>query len=296
MERQPTVSVIAPVYNAERALSRLVESLRAQSYPADRVEVLLVDNGSTDRSWEMIQAYPDVRGLRETRLQTPGAPRNLGMREATGDVIALIDVDCWAHADWMRQGVRALVEGNHDRVAGPVQFVHSPYPSIYEHFDAAVNFRQRDFVAQRWSGSGNLFLKRTMLDDVGLFDATLRSGMDYEFGVRASDRGKSLGFSPGALCYHHTRRSFKSLFKKFVRTGYGVGQLYRKYGYFETSAFFRKANYRPVHGRWREFPEPEALTWRERVQIDLLWNTLRMASNIGNCAGYFDLFGYARKL
>jgi len=290
----PSVSIVSPVFNAERALPRLMRSLRAQTYPAERVQILLVDNGSRDRSWEVIESYPEVTALRCPHPQTPGAPRNVGLERASGEVIALIDADCWAHPDWLRCGVEALMREGHDRVAGPVRFVMSAHPNIYEVFDAAVNFRQRDFMKERWSGSGNLFLRRALLEEVGLFDPTLRSGMDYEFGVRASDRGKSLGFAPGAVVYHRTRRSFRSLFKKFLRTGYGVGQLYRKYGYFATSAFWRKANYRPLIGTWRDFPRPDRLTQRERFEVDLLWNALRMASNLGNLAGWCALLGFER--
>jgi GT2 family glycosyltransferase len=237
----------------------------------------------------VISSHPEVIGLRETAHRTPGAPRNRGIQRATGEIVALIDADCWAHPDWLRNGVRYLLDHALDRVAGHVQFVFSRHPNVYELYDSAVNFQQKDFVRQRWSGSGNLFLRRELAGQVGLFDPTLRSGMDYEFGVRASDRGKSLGYCPDAIVYHATRRSFAALFKKFLRTGYGSGQLYRKQGYFAASAFFRKANYRPVTGTWREFPRADRLSSRARFEMDLLSNALRLASNLGNAAGYFDL-------
>ncbi len=289
MTRCPTVSVISPVYNAGGALGRLVRSLHDQTYDRGRIEVILVDNNSTDGSWEWIADRTDVIGMRQMAFQTPGATRNVGIERATGEIIALIDADCWAHPRWLEQGIACLLDDGHDRVAGRVDFVFSPRPNIHEVFDSGVNFQQREFVDQEWSGTGNLFFRRELIAEVGALDPTLRSAEDCEFGLRASARGKSLGFAPDAVVYHRTRRTFWSQFRKFIRTGYGCGQLCRKYGYYKTSAFYRKANYRPVHGTWREFARAATLTPRERIQIDLLWNAYRMASNIGNFAGYFDL-------
>ena len=289
MTRRPTISIVSPVYNAAGNLDELVRSLRSQTYGHDRMEVILVDNDSTDASWEWIAARTDIVGLQQTAFQTPGATRNLGIERATGEIIALIDADCRAHPRWLERGVASLLDDGYDRVAGRVAFVFSRRPNIHEIFDSGVNFQQRDFVTQKWSGTGNLFFRRDLIAEVGALDPTLRSAEDCEFGLRASAHGKSLGFASGAVVYHRTRRTFWSLFRKFIRTGYGCGQIYRKYGHYETSVFYRKANYRPLHGTWRHFSRAATLTPRERIQIDLLWNAFRMASNIGNFAGYFDL-------
>jgi glycosyltransferase involved in cell wall biosynthesis len=291
----PRVSVIVPVYNAEAALERLLASLRNQSYSRDLFEMILVDNDSSDGSWRTIQAHPEVQGLRETARHTPGAPRNCGLREATGEIIALVDADCWTHPDWLRNGVRYLCDNGLDRVAGHVQFVFRERPNFYEVFDSTVNFQQKNFVSQRWSGTGNLFFRRKMADEIGLLDPTLKSCEDMEFGRRASDAGKTLGYCADAIVYHRTRTNFVSLFKKFVRTGYGCGQLYRKRGYLATSMFFRKANYRPVHGTWRDFPVATRRSARARFETDLMWNAMRMANNIGTFAGYFDLLGLEKE-
>jgi len=295
MSTWPTVSVVTPARNAERALPRLLTSLAKQTYPRELVQIIVVDNDSTDGTWDVIRAHPDVLGLRETRYHTPGAARNAGLRAARGEVIAMIDADCWADADWLRNGVRYLLEWGFDRVAGQVRFLASLRPNIHEVFDSAVNFQQREFVAQRWSGTGNLFLRRTLLEEVGLLDPTLKSAEDYEFGLRATAAGKSLGYCADAVVYHHTRKCFVALFRKFLRTGYGCGQVFRKYGYFATSAFFRKANYRPLFGTWRDFPQGDALSPRMRWQVDLLWNAMRVASNLGNFAGYCDLLAVGRE-
>jgi len=287
-ETHPRVSVIVPVYNAERTLGRLMASLRRQSYPQGRIEILLIDNNSTDRSAEVIASFPEAIGLAFTEWQSSYAARNVGIERATGDVLAFIDADCWAHPDWLHAGVRRLVGEELDRIGGRVEFVLSSYPNVYEIFDTARNFRQADFVSRGWSGAGNLFVRRELFGEVGLWDSRLISGGDREFGIRATRAGKSLGYTPDALIYHHARRTLASLVKKWIRTEYGAAQAYRRHGIGELHLWKKKANWRPLFGVWKEFPEEARRTWRRRAGITLLANLLRLAGNLGNFLGYYD--------
>jgi len=294
-EGLPRVSVIVPVYNAERALPRLVESLRRQTYPRDRVELILVDNNSTDRSREVMAGFPDVVVLEQTRWQGPGATRNAGIARARGEVLAFVDADCWAHPDWLRAGIGRLVEDRLDRVAGRVEFVLSRRPNIYEIYDSAVNFQQPDFVERGWCGTGNLFVRREVFEEVGLFDPELISCEDSEFGLRATRAGKSLGYAPDAVVYHRARTSLMALVRKWIRTEYGAAQAYRRHGLHEMQLWTRKANYRPLFGVWKGFPPHVRSNSHLRFAIDAIANVLRYAGNLGNFLGYFDLGRLARR-
>lgn len=282
----PQASVIVPVYNAADALPRLVASLRAQDYPRDRFEIILVDNNSTDGSAELIRGFGDVIGLSQTKWQGPGATRNAGIERARGDVLAFIDADCWARPDWLGTGVRMLTEKGLDRVAGHVEFVLSDRPNIYEIYDAAINFRQTDFVSSGWCGTGNLFTPKKLFDDIGLFDPELISCEDTEFGMRASRAGKTLGFAPGAVVYHCARTRLGSLVKKWARTEYGAAQAWKRHGLLELHLWNKKANYRPLRGIWRTFPPEITSSMRRRLAVDAIANILRMAGNYGSFLGY----------
>jgi glycosyltransferase involved in cell wall biosynthesis len=286
---EPFVSVIVPVYNAEAALPRLMASLRAQSYPKGRVEFLMVDNGSSDRSREVLGRFPEVQALSQTEWQGPAATRNEGIRHARGEVLAFIDADCWAHPDWLSLGIRALLERRLDRVAGHVKMVLSAHPNIYEIYDRAINFRQSDFVSAGWSGTGNLFVPKRVFDEVGLFEPSLISHEDSEWGLRATESGKSLGYAPDATVCHRARQSLKSLARKWVRTEYGAAQVYRRRGILELHLWRKKANWRPLWGTWRSFPEPIRSNEHLRMTFDLMANVLRVAGNLGSFLGYYDL-------
>ena len=292
---QLSVSVIVPVYNAEKALPRLMASLRGQSYPRDRVEIILVDNNSTDHSGEVIKRWPDVIKLEFIPWQSSYAARNIGIERATGEVLAFIDADCWAHPDWLRAGVRALQEKRLDRVAGRVEFVLSQRPNIYEVFDSSLNFRQDDFAARGWSGAGNLFARRQLFKEVGLFDEAVISQGDCEFGLRATRAGKSLGYAPDAVIYHRARATLSALVRKWIRTEYGAAQVYRGAGDLELHLWYKKANYRPLIGAWRAFPAQVRENAHLRFAMDAIANVLRLAGNLGNFLGYFGI-GRGRKL
>jgi glycosyltransferase involved in cell wall biosynthesis len=286
---EPFVSVIVPVHNAERALPRLIASLRAQRFRRERFEMILVDNRSTDRSREVMSGFSNVTALSQTARQGPAATRNEGIRAARGDVLAFIDADCWAHPDWLDRGVRTLMEKNLDRVAGRVEFVLSPHPNIYELYDSSVNFRQPDFLKAGWCGTGNLFVRRSVFDEIGLFDGELISHEDSEWGLRATRAGKSLGYAPEAVVYHRARTSLASLARKWIRTEYGAAQLWRRHGLFELHLWTKKANYRPLIGTWQNFPPAVRENPHLRATMDAISNILRLAGNLGSFLGYFNL-------
>jgi GT2 family glycosyltransferase len=286
---EPFASVIVPVHNAERALPRLMASLRAQRFRRERFEMILVDNRSTDRSREVMGGFSDVTVLSQTARRGPAATRNEGIRAARGDLLAFIDADCWAHPDWLDCGVRTLMEKNLDRVAGRVEFVLSRHPNIYELYDATVNFRQTDFLSTGWCGTGNLFVRRSVFDEIGPFDAELISHEDSEWGLRATLAGKSLGYAPEAVVYHRARTSLASLVRKWIRTEYGAAQVWRRHGLFELHLWTKKANYRPLISTWQNFPPAVRENRHLRVTTDAISNILRLAGNLGSFLGYFNL-------
>ncbi|MCA1994833.1 MAG: glycosyltransferase, partial [Coleofasciculus sp. S288] len=105
----PNVSAIVPIYNGEADLPDLIDCLQAQTYPSDRVEYLLVDNASRDRTAELLKtAVPEaasrgitLRALQENNIQSSYAARNAGIRAASGEILAFTDADCRPQPDWL---------------------------------------------------------------------------------------------------------------------------------------------------------------------------------------------------
>jgi len=103
----PEVSVIVPMRNASRYIARCVASLRGQSYPADRYEIIIIDNNSDDGSPELVAADASVRLLFEKK---PGAyaARNRGVMAARGRLLAFTDADCEPDKDWLANLIAPL--------------------------------------------------------------------------------------------------------------------------------------------------------------------------------------------
>lgn len=173
------VSVIIPARNEARLLPGTLDALSKQTLPADQFEVLVVDNGSTD-------ATPEVARERGARvLEVPGvsvgALRNVGAREAQGDILAFLDADCIAHSTWLQNIVEAIstepsVTGCECAIAEDDTWIAKAW------FCLRPSARRR----ARCIGSANLALPRNVFEEIGGFDEELRTGEDCELCARAA--------------------------------------------------------------------------------------------------------------
>lgn len=118
------VSVVVPVYNAESTLEQCIEALRGQDYPETHREIIMVDDNSTDRSAEIVQAYGDIRYVKESH-QGPAAARNRGAAAASHGLLVFTDSDCLPDRTWLRTLVAAFDEDPDLDVAGGEIVPHS---------------------------------------------------------------------------------------------------------------------------------------------------------------------------
>jgi hypothetical protein len=106
---RPTVSIITPLYNKAAYINDTIESVLSQTY--SDWEMLVVDNGSTDSSWEKAQAFQDLRiRLLQSPKQGPGAARNYGLTYARGEWIQFLDADDLLECDYLEQQLTAANE------------------------------------------------------------------------------------------------------------------------------------------------------------------------------------------
>jgi len=107
-----------------------IESLLAQDYPASRYDVLVIENGSTDATTEVVSRYP-VR-LLHSHARGPAAARNLGLRHTCADIVAYTDADCIAHTRWISELVRTYTaDPTVGGVGGPIlAYVHDARTAV----------------------------------------------------------------------------------------------------------------------------------------------------------------------
>ncbi len=213
-----SVSVIIPVFNASDAIQEVLEALQGQTYDRDCIEIIIVDNGSTDDTAEVVKKFP-VLFLQKTEPRSPYAARNLGLKKASGEIIALIDANKIPEKTWIEEGVKALLSENAHLAAGDIRFRLGDEPTTAEIYDAITFNDNRKFVTEEnGAATGNLFFKKEILDITGLFPAEFRSGMDIWWTQNAIRNGFKLVFAENARVWCKPRK-FQQILKKSYRVG-----------------------------------------------------------------------------
>lgn len=226
----PTVSVIVPVHNGVDRLHTCLAALTEQDYPADRVEVLVVDNASTeDVSSALPPGDPRFHVLHEPRRGSYVA-RNTGAAMATGEVLAFTDADCIPRPDWLTSGVTTLLEEPApDAVGGAINLVfrHGDRPHTPpEHYESLHGFEQQKYVERfSFAATANLFVRAATFRRVGAFNADLQSGGDLDWGTRLGRAGGRLVYAPATIIDHPSRPTWSELTHKSIRVAHGLADL-----------------------------------------------------------------------
>lgn len=211
------VSVIIPHYNDLRGLDRCLAALARQTYPADLVEIVVVDNCSPQgaRAVEGCVAGRARLILSETR--GAGPTRNAGVAASSAPVLAFIDSDCVPEPQWLAAGIAAL--DWHDIVGGAVKVTvgHEGPLSPAEAYEMCFAFNMEAYVRRKgFTGTGNLFTARDVFEDAGPFSAGVSE--DIEWCRRATAKGHRLGYAADAAVTHPARRTWEELRRKWLRT------------------------------------------------------------------------------
>jgi glycosyltransferase involved in cell wall biosynthesis len=226
----PFVSVIIPVLNDAEALQVCLQRLEEQTYPGDRFEVIVVDNGSDESIEPIVEGFAHARASHEPQRSSYAA-RNKGISLAEGEILAFLDSDCVPAQDWMERGVSHLLDApNCGFVAGEVPvFARDPdVPTAVELFESVRAFRIEQYVrVAHFGGAGNLFVPRAVFGRVGPFRADLQSGGDFEWGQRVYAHGYTEVYADDVVVQHPARRTLQQLYRKMVRVAGGGEDLKR---------------------------------------------------------------------
>lgn len=203
MTAEPLVCVVVSAYDRSHLLPALVAALRAQTL--DRFEAVLVDNGSTDDTYEQLQrltAGDDrFRVLRLEGNRGPARARNLAWRSTTAPWIAFTDDDCEPEPTWLEELLAVGAEA--EVVQGWTGEVLGPEPAGW--FDRTQRI---DRFTNRYE-TCNLLVARDVLAQLDGFDETfpIAMGEDTDLGFRAVDAGARTAFAPRAVVRHHVWRT-----------------------------------------------------------------------------------------
>jgi glycosyltransferase involved in cell wall biosynthesis len=212
----PFVSIIVPALNRRELLRQLVESVEALRYPRDRFEAIVVDNGSTDGTLEMLEQTAArapfvLRYIRnESASRVPSVSRNIGIANARGEILAFTDSDCLVSPQWLSEGVAGF--GENVAIVQGRTIPHGGQQRPVLHHTVNVDSRKT------YAETCNIFYRRDAVERAGRFDEKLTCmggeavwGEDTDLAYRVRALGYRMAFREGALVTHQiVRKSFRS--------------------------------------------------------------------------------------
>src|SRR6185503_6637129 len=208
------VSIIIPALNEEKMIGRCLDSLTRLAFARDRFEVLVVDNGSRDKTLAVVESFKDrlnLKVLQQTGVRI-SALRNLGARAAAGDILAFLDADCLAPEDWLDR-IFALAFADGAGVLGAHYLLPEDSSWVgrtWHRYQEAPKSGEVSHVP-----AGDLIMRREDFLKLGGFDETIQTNEDYELCERARKAAMHVRAFPQIGVIHlGTAQSLRVFFRK----------------------------------------------------------------------------------
>jgi glycosyltransferase involved in cell wall biosynthesis len=214
----PAISVVIPHLNQHEELRRCLASLINQDFEPERVEFIVVDNGSARSPAAICNSGCRVRHVEEA-TPGPGPARNRGVSVAGGDILAFIDSDCIADRDWLSSIHAAFTRRDTQIIGGDVRILlnNPEMPTMLEAYESVFSYRQKEYIERKnFSGTGNLAVRRSVYQAVGPF-AGIELAEDRDWGQRAARLGYSICYVPAMVVFHPARKALPDLYIKWDR-------------------------------------------------------------------------------
>ena len=251
MTGSPLVSVVIPVRNEGRAIAGCLDAVLGQDYPAQQLEVLVVDGGSHDDTVAVVERYI-ARDRRVRLLENPAgtipAGLNVGIRAAQGDIVARVDARTRLATDYIGTAVGLLEEKNATTVGGPVQYAPGSFMAqalalvMQSKFGVGGAAARYGEAVEQWTDTVYLAVtRRTTFAQAGLYDEEILQDEDSDLSYRIRALGGRILVSPRLRTSYANSGSFRRFVGKNVRFGYWKARVWQKY---------------PAMAGWRHFVPP----------------------------------------
>jgi glycosyltransferase involved in cell wall biosynthesis len=251
---QPTVSIIVPCFNEEATIGSLLEAIHKQTYPRERLEVVIADGLSDDGTRAAVARFQKGRSALMVRVidnpkRTIPAGLNLAIRDARGEILVRLDAHSAPIPEYVERCVRNLELGRGSNVGGVWIIAPGGHGWIPAGIAAAAGHPLGAGDAlYRLGGIARAVdtvpfgaFRRTLVAELGEFDETLITNEDYEFNVRIRKHGGVVWMDPEIRSTYVARATLKAL----------AGQYWR-YGFWKLRMLTRH----PTTLRWRQALPP----------------------------------------
>jgi len=227
MNNYPTVSVVVPAFNAQNTISDCLDSLQRLEYPRQKLEIIIIDNASTDNTNSILNQYNSQVTILKEAKRGSAAARNKGIINAKGEVIAFTDSDCVVEKDWLKNLVLPLKDDQIGIVGGkvlakrPCNGVAKFGEFIHDH-DAAINKYKPPYVI-----TSNCAMRRDVLLKNNLFDQNFIRGEDCDLSFRILQTNYRLNFCANAVLYHRHESNLLGLLIEGFQHGFWSIKIYK---------------------------------------------------------------------
>lgn len=231
----PFVSFIVVAYNAQGALEGLLSDIQAQDYPHERMEVLLVDSASTDDTRKRMEAFVAQGTMQVQLLDNPAvwlaSGINIALAAAKGDCVVRVDAHARIPSDFVRANVEEMQTHGEAIVGGCVGGLtpETKWQSVMTALDTSrfgggtAAFRNKG-TARYVDTLAYAMYKRSIFDQVGLYDERLRRTEDNEMHYRMRSAGYKFYFSPRVSSMHMARPTLRGQLRQKWGNGLWVGR------------------------------------------------------------------------
>ena len=226
------ISIVIPTYNRIKDLSRCLELIRMQDVQQWEIELIIVDDGSSDGTEGMMKEIQqegclNLKYIRQNN-QGPAVARNIGIREAMGVIIVFIDDDSFVQPGWLTELLKPFSVGD-SKIAGVRGEVISDNddPS-----SLSAELGKYIYASKpRTSATNNMAYRKDVLLEVGLFDERFKyaAGEDTDLGSRVKDLGYQIAFAPEAVVRHPHENSWDIFRRKSIVRGMGAAIYFKKW-------------------------------------------------------------------
>jgi len=231
---QPLVTVVIPARNEEKTIEKCLKSLVGSDYPSSRIEILVVDGMSEDRTREIVAGFSSehsrVRLLLNEKRTTPVA-RNIGIRASNGHYVMFFDAHSVAPVDYVRKCVELIEATGADNVGGVIKTVPSKQTLLAEVISKVLSSRFGVGSSKFRTGVEKLeevdtvpfgFYRKEVFEKIGLFNENLVRNQDIEFNLRLKKSGGKILLSPELEITYFSRSDLKGFLKNNFGNGFWV--------------------------------------------------------------------------
>ena len=233
-QEHPFISIVIPTYNRPQQLASCLKAIDALTYPRDRFEVIVIDDGSHTPLDSIVDKFSDLMAVRliSQSNEGPASARKRGAAEAQGDFLVFTDDDCTPSPEWLNAFAEAFRDGSECGVGGRTvnKLADNPYSAasqllldyLYEYFNQ--NVEDAKFFA-----SNNMAFPRKAFWDSGGFDTRYRQAAaeDRELCDRWVSQGRRLRYAPEALVSHAHPLTLTTMWRQHFTYGRGAFAFHR---------------------------------------------------------------------